>query len=64
VLQIQIGAAARTDYIYGLNRLSSLNGSTKIWYVADALGSVRRTMTDVGTPRKMNRRLTLLNHSL
>jgi hypothetical protein len=26
---------------------NTLNGSTKIWYAADALGSVRRT---VGTP--------------
>jgi RHS repeat-associated protein len=50
VLQTQVGGATRTDYIYGLNRLASLNGSTKIWYVADALGSVRRSVADNGTP--------------
>jgi PKD repeat protein len=50
VLQTQVGAATRTGYIYGLNRLASLTGSTKTWYVADALGSVRRTVTDSGTP--------------
>jgi hypothetical protein len=50
VLQTQIGAATRTDYLYGLNRLASLNGSTKTWYVADALGSVRRTVADTGMP--------------
>jgi len=50
VLQTQVGAATRTDYLYGLNRLASLNGSTKTWYVSDALGSVRRTVADSGTP--------------
>jgi RHS repeat-associated protein len=50
VLQTQVGAAARTDYFYGLGRLASLNGSTKTWYAADALGSVRRTVTDAGVP--------------
>jgi RHS repeat-associated protein len=50
VLQTQVGAAARTDYLYGLNRLASLNGSVKTWYAADALGSVRRIVTDAGTP--------------
>jgi len=36
--------------VYGLNRLASLNSGVKTWYVADALGSVRRTVTDSGTP--------------
>jgi hypothetical protein len=50
VLQTQVGAAARTDYLYGLNRLASLNSGVKTWYVSDALGSVRRTVTDAGVP--------------
>jgi YD repeat-containing protein len=50
VLQTKVGSAAITDYLYGLNRLAALNGSTKTWYAADALGSVRRTVTDAGTP--------------
>jgi RHS repeat-associated protein len=50
VLQTQVGAATRTDYIYGLNRLASLNGGVKTWYAADALGSVRRTVADAGVP--------------
>jgi YD repeat-containing protein len=49
VLQTKVGSATPTDYIYGLNRIASLNGSTKTWYVADALGSVRRTVADNGT---------------
>jgi len=36
--------------VYGLNRLASLNSGVKTWYAADALGSVRRTVTDAGTP--------------
>jgi len=43
ILQTKVGTATATDYIYGLNRLASLNGSTTTWYAADALGSVRRT---------------------
>jgi RHS repeat-associated protein len=50
VLQTQVGASTRTDYLYGLNRLASLSGSTKTWYASDALGSVRRTVADAGTP--------------
>jgi hypothetical protein len=30
ILQTKVGAATRTDYLYGLNRLASLNGS-KHW---------------------------------
>jgi YD repeat-containing protein len=43
ILQTKVGSATPTDYVYGLNRLASLNGSTTTWYAADALGSVRRT---------------------
>ncbi|MBK9944977.1 MAG: RHS repeat-associated core domain-containing protein [Kouleothrix sp.] len=50
VLQTQVGAAARTDYLYGLQRLAALQSSVRTWYVADALGSVRRTVTDAGVP--------------
>ncbi|MDQ2998537.1 MAG: hypothetical protein M3R61_15995 [Chloroflexota bacterium] len=50
MLQTKVGSATITDYLYGLNRLASLNGSTKTWYAADALGSVRRTVADNGTP--------------
>jgi RHS repeat-associated protein len=50
VLQSFTGAT-RTDYLYGLSRLASLNGSTRTWYVHDALGSVRRTVTDAGVPQ-------------
>jgi YD repeat-containing protein len=50
VLQTKVGSAAQTDYIYGLSRLASLQSGVKTWYVADALGSVRRTVTDAGVP--------------
>ncbi len=38
------------NYLYGAARLASLAGSTRTWYAADALGSVRRTLSDAGTP--------------
>ncbi|HJZ46245.1 MAG TPA: hypothetical protein VKE41_03730, partial [Roseiflexaceae bacterium] len=50
VLQTKVGSAAITDYIYGLNRLASLNSGVKTWYASDALGSLRRTVADSGTP--------------
>jgi RHS repeat-associated protein len=50
VLQTKVGTAAITDYLYGLSRLASLNSGVKTWYAADALGSVRRTVTDAGVP--------------
>jgi hypothetical protein len=31
VLQTKVGAAAITDYLYGLNRLASLNSGVKMW---------------------------------
>jgi len=36
------------SYLYALNRIASLTGSTKTWYATDALGSVRRTVADNG----------------
>jgi hypothetical protein len=53
VLQTKVGSADRTDYIYGLNRLASLNSGVKTWYAADALGSVRRTVTNAGGTRSI-----------
>jgi len=50
VLQTKVGSAPVTDYLYGLNRLASLNSGVKTWYAADALGSVRRTVADAGVP--------------
>ena len=50
MLQIKVGTAAPTDYLYGLNRLASLNGTTKTWYAYDALGSLGRMVADAGTP--------------
>jgi len=50
ILQSKVGAATATDYVYGLSRLASLNGSTTTWYAADALGSVRRTFNTAATP--------------
>lgn len=39
-----------TNYLYGLERLASVSGSTKTWYGTDALGSVRQTTTNTGLP--------------
>jgi hypothetical protein len=37
-----------TDYLYGATRLASVSGATRTWYLGDALGSTRRTMSDAG----------------
>jgi RHS repeat-associated protein len=37
-----------TDYLYGANRLASVAGSTRSWYLGDALGSVRQTLSNSG----------------
>jgi RHS repeat-associated protein len=37
-----------TDYLYGANRLASVAGSTRTWYLGDTLGSVRQTLSDSG----------------
>jgi RHS repeat-associated protein len=42
--------ATRTDYLYGLSRLATQTSSVRTWYVSDALGSVRRTVSDAGVP--------------
>jgi RHS repeat-associated protein len=49
ILQTTQGSTT-TNYLYGAARLASLSGSTRTWYAADALGSVRRTLSDTGTP--------------
>jgi RHS repeat-associated protein len=45
---LQTTGPATTNHIYGLDRLASKTSSTRSWYLADALGSVRRTLTDGG----------------
>jgi RHS repeat-associated protein len=49
VLQTTQGSTT-TNYLYGLDRLAALAGSTRTWYVGDALGSVRLTLADSGAP--------------
>jgi RHS repeat-associated protein len=49
VLQTTQGSTT-TNYLYGLDRLAAQSGSTKTWYVGDALGSVRMTLDDAGVP--------------
>src|SRR5207244_2161822 len=49
VLQMTQGSAT-TDYVYGTERLAAVAGSTRTWYVGDALGSVRLTLDDAGAP--------------
>lgn len=39
-----------TSYLYGLERLAALNGTTRTWYVPDALSSARRTIGQYGVP--------------
>ncbi|MBK9944975.1 MAG: hypothetical protein IPP13_25565 [Kouleothrix sp.] len=43
--------ATRTDYLYGANRLATLTSGVSTWYVADALGSMRRTVSAAGVPQ-------------
>jgi YD repeat-containing protein len=43
IVQSKAGSATPTDYVYGLNGIALLNGSTTTWYAQDARGSVRRT---------------------
>ena len=49
VLQTTQGSAT-TQYLYGIGRLASVAGSTRMWYGTDALGSVRQTLSDIGAP--------------
>ncbi|HEY3228185.1 MAG TPA: RHS repeat-associated core domain-containing protein, partial [Roseiflexaceae bacterium] len=43
-------AGATTSYLYGIDRLAAVNGTTRTWYQGDALSSVRQTLSDTGTP--------------
>jgi hypothetical protein len=36
-------------YLYGLDRIAAV-GDTRTWHLHDALGSVRQTLDDTGTP--------------
>jgi RHS repeat-associated protein len=45
---LQIGT---TNYVYGMERLAAQTGSTRTWYGADALGSVRQTLDAAGVPQ-------------
>ena len=47
ILQTTQGGAT-TNYLYGLERLASVSGTMRTWYTGDALGSVRRTLSDTG----------------
>lgn len=47
VLQTRVGAGAWTSYLYGHERLASL-ATPRAWYLTDALGTVRRTVSDAG----------------
>jgi RHS repeat-associated protein len=47
----QILSDGSTAYLYGLDRLAAQSGGANTWYVADALGSVRRTVSEAGVPQ-------------
>jgi RHS repeat-associated protein len=47
---LQTTQISTTNYLYGLERLAAQFGSTKLWYVGDALGSVRMMLDDGGAP--------------
>jgi RHS repeat-associated protein len=53
---LQTTQISTTNYLYGLDRLAAVEGSSRTWYVGDALGSVRLTLDDAGTP------LSLVNY--
>jgi hypothetical protein len=46
----QILADGTNTYVYGMDRLYGVAGSTRSWYTADALGSVRAITSNAGTP--------------
>ena len=46
----QILSDGTSTYLYGLDRLAAQSGSTKTWYIGDALGSVRMTLDDAAAP--------------
>jgi RHS repeat-associated protein len=39
-----------SSYLYGLERLAAVSGTTRAWYNGDALASVRMTLSDTGMP--------------
>jgi len=45
----QILSDGTTTYVYGMDRLYGVAGSTRTWYGSDALGSVRQTLNDSGS---------------
>ncbi|MDZ4721814.1 MAG: RHS repeat-associated core domain-containing protein, partial [Roseiflexaceae bacterium] len=45
----QILSDGTNTYIYGMDRLYGIAGSTRTWYASDALGSVRQTLNDSGS---------------
>jgi RHS repeat-associated protein len=47
ILQTKQGATT-ISLLYGMERLASKTGTTRTWYLGDALGSVRRTTTEAG----------------
>ena len=47
---LQTNNGTLTNYVYGSDRLMALTGSTRTWYLPDALNTVRRTLNDAGTP--------------
>jgi len=49
VVQTSEGSAT-TDYLYGHEQLLAQTGTVQTWYGSDALGSVRQTLDDTGTP--------------
>ena len=49
VLQTTVDGTT-TDYVYGQEWLLKLDGLVRTWYGGDALGSVRQTLDDAGTP--------------
>jgi RHS repeat-associated protein len=49
VLQTSQNGTTNATYVYGLERLATIAGSTRSWQVSDALGSVREQLDDTGT---------------
>ena len=41
-------------YVYGHQRLLAVQGDTRIWHLADALGSLRMTLDTTGTPQSLH----------
>jgi RHS repeat-associated protein len=41
-------------YVYGHERLLAVQGDTRTWHLADALGSLRMTLDSTGTPQSLH----------